>query len=37
MVASAVPGPGGEIQYVSSLALTLDASGEHVLPADPPK
>lgn len=37
MVASAVPGADGEIQYVSSLALTLDASGEHVLPADPPK
>ena len=32
MIASAVPGPNGEKQYVSSLALTLDKSGEHVLP-----
>ncbi|AWT25172.1 MULTISPECIES: purine-cytosine permease family protein [Corynebacterium] len=37
MVASALPGPDGERQYVSSLALTLDVSGEHVLPADPPR
>lgn len=37
MVASAVPGPDGGTQYVSSLALTLDASGEHILPADPPR
>lgn len=37
MVASAVPGPDGRTQYISSLALTLDATGEHVLPADPPK
>lgn len=32
MIASAVPGPNGEKQYVSSLALTLDKSGKHVLP-----
>ena len=32
MIASAKPGPNGEKQYVSSLALTLDRSGEHVLP-----
>ncbi|QNH96653.1 hypothetical protein GP473_08305 [Corynebacterium anserum] len=34
MIASAKPGPDGETQYVSSLALTLDRSGEHVLPSD---
>ncbi len=32
MIASAVPGPEGEIQYISSLALSTDKSGEHVLP-----
>lgn len=32
MIASAKPGPNGEKQYISSLALTLDKSGEHVLP-----
>ncbi|WP_440713948.1 purine-cytosine permease family protein [Gordonia sp. FQ] len=36
MLASALPGPGGEKQYISSLALACDRSGEHVLPADPP-
>jgi hypothetical protein len=29
------PGPNGEIQYVSSLALTLDRSGRYLLPPDP--
>ncbi|GAB2719966.1 purine-cytosine permease family protein [Nocardia thraciensis] len=32
MIASAVPGPQGEIQYISSLALSTDKSGAHVLP-----
>jgi purine-cytosine permease-like protein len=32
MIASAVPGPEGEIQYISSLALSTDKSGAHVLP-----
>ncbi|MEV5648253.1 hypothetical protein AB0L57_08380 [Nocardia sp. NPDC052254] len=32
MIASAVPGPEGEIQYISSLALSTDKSGDHVLP-----
>jgi hypothetical protein len=36
MVASPVPDEHGRTQYVSSLALTLDATGQHVLPADPP-
>lgn len=36
MIASAVPGPGGEVRYISSLALTCDKSGLHVLPPDPP-
>lgn len=36
MIASALPGPGGEIQYISSLALSTDKTAEHVLPADPP-
>jgi hypothetical protein len=35
MIASAIPGPEGEIQYISSLALTTDRSGQHVLPAEP--
>lgn len=34
MIASAVPGPEGEIQYISSLALSTDKSGSHVLPQD---
>lgn len=34
MVASAKTSPNGETLYVSSLALTLDTTGEHVLPAD---
>ncbi|MDP0398077.1 purine-cytosine permease family protein [Tsukamurella strandjordii] len=33
MIASNVPGPNGEKQYISSLALSCDKSGEHVLPA----
>ncbi|MGW5521196.1 purine-cytosine permease family protein [Gordonia sp. NPDC003950] len=33
MIASAVPGPNGEKQYISSLALSCDKSGKHVLPA----
>lgn len=33
MIASALPGPAGEIQYISSLALATDRTGEHVLPA----
>ncbi len=32
MIASPIPGPGGEIQYISSLALSTDKSGIHVLP-----
>lgn len=36
MLASAVPGPDGEKQYISSLALACDRTGEHILPADPP-
>ena len=33
MIASAVPGPNGEKQYISSLALSCDKTGKHVLPA----
>jgi len=33
MIASAVPGPDGETQYISSLSLATDRSGKHVLPA----
>jgi len=33
MIASAVPGPDGEKQYISSLSLATDRTGEHVLPA----
>ncbi|WP_461665430.1 purine-cytosine permease family protein [Gordonia sputi] len=33
MIASAVPDPNGEKQYISSLALSCDKTGEHVLPA----
>ncbi|MFD3464077.1 purine-cytosine permease family protein [Nocardia fluminea] len=32
MIASAVPGPEGEIQYISSLALSTDRDGKHLLP-----
>ncbi|WP_157534999.1 hypothetical protein [Nocardia inohanensis] len=32
MIASAVPGPEGEIQYISSLALSTDKAGAHILP-----
>ncbi|MEV6771436.1 hypothetical protein AB0N05_22715 [Nocardia sp. NPDC051030] len=32
MIASAVPGPEGEIQYISSLALSTDKNGIHLLP-----
>lgn len=35
MLASAEPGPRGEVQFVSSLALTLDDSDRYVLPAEP--
>jgi len=35
MLVSAERGPNGEIQYVSSLALTLDNSGRYVLPPSP--
>jgi len=36
MLASAVPGPNGEKQYISSLALATDRTRVHLLPADPP-
>ena len=36
MIASAVPGPNGEKQYISSLALSCDKTGEHVLPEQKP-
>ncbi|EFV12238.1 purine-cytosine permease family protein [Segniliparus rugosus] len=36
MIASALPGPDGEVRYISSLALSCDKVGHHVLPADPP-
>ncbi|ADG99063.1 conserved hypothetical protein [Segniliparus rotundus DSM 44985] len=36
MIASAVPGPDGEVRYISSLALSCDKTGAHILPADPP-
>ncbi len=36
MLASNVPGPNGEKQYISSLALSTDKTGEHVLPAQLP-
>ncbi|WP_249353949.1 hypothetical protein [Microbacterium sp. 2FI] len=35
MLASAERGPHGELQFVSSLALTLDASDRYVLPPEP--
>ncbi|ATG55751.1 hypothetical protein CFK41_13930 [Brachybacterium ginsengisoli] len=34
MIASAVPGPDGEKIYLSSLALTTDRTGQHVLPKE---
>ncbi|QEO08900.1 purine-cytosine permease family protein [Protaetiibacter larvae] len=34
MLVSAEPGPNGEVQFVSSLALTLDETGRYVLPPD---
>ena len=34
MIASAKPGPNGEKQYLSSLALATDRTGEHVLPEE---
>ncbi|WP_405083447.1 purine-cytosine permease family protein [Protaetiibacter intestinalis] len=34
MLASAEQGPNGELQYVSSLALTLDESDRYVLPPE---
>lgn len=34
VIASAVAGPDGEKRYISSLALSLDKGGDHVLPAD---
>jgi purine-cytosine permease-like protein len=33
MIASAAPGPNGETQYISSLALSCDKTATHVLPA----
>lgn len=36
MLASALPAPDGSKQYISSLALACDRTGEHILPADPP-
>jgi purine-cytosine permease-like protein len=35
MMVSAERGPHGEVQYVSSLALTLDGSGRYLLPPEP--
>lgn len=32
MIASNVPGPNGEKQYISSLSLSTDKTGEHILP-----
>ena len=32
MLASPVPGPDGEKQYISSLSLAIDRTGRHVLP-----
>ena len=34
VLASAVPSPTGEKQYISSLALTTDRQGRHVLPVE---
>jgi len=33
MIASARPGPDGQTQYISSLMLSTDKTGEHVLPS----
>jgi purine-cytosine permease-like protein len=35
MLVSGERGPNGEVQFISSLALTLDESGRYVLPAEP--
>ncbi len=35
MLVSGETGPHGEVQFVSSLALTLDESGRYVLPPEP--
>jgi hypothetical protein len=35
MLVSGEPGPNGEVQFVSSLALTLDNSGRYLLPPEP--
>ncbi|NYF09029.1 purine-cytosine permease-like protein [Leifsonia sp. AK011] len=35
MLVSGEPGPNGEVQFVSSLALTLDDSGRYLLPPEP--
>ncbi|MBX0300427.1 hypothetical protein K2F54_10610 [Cryobacterium sp. 1639] len=35
MMVSAERGPHGEIQFISSLALTLDTSGRYLLPPEP--
>ncbi len=32
MIASAIPGPDGQTQYISSLSLATDRTGAHVLP-----
>ncbi len=34
MVRSAIDAPDGSPRYISSLALSMDAAGDHVLPAD---
>ena len=34
VLASALPSPAGEKQYISSLALTTDRHGRHVLPVE---
>lgn len=36
MLASAEPGPRGEVQFISSLALALDPTDQYVLPPDAP-
>ena len=35
MLRSNEPGPDGEVQYISSLALATDRTGRYVLPAQP--
>jgi hypothetical protein len=35
MLVSGERGPNGEVQFISSLALTLDDTGRFVLPAEP--